>query len=237
MIALLTATWDEIRLLKREMQISEQGASGDLEYVLGNLDGQPIVAAETGVGIRRARVGTSFVIQKFKPSLVVVGGFGGALSSDLNVGDIVLGESVTSLKKNESQELYCDISLLDLDFKKGPILTESRFINKPDQKKDLFEASNALVVDMETWGVSEAARQTKTPVISIRAVSDNYNERLPDMAALYGSNGQFDFIKADNYFKAAPDLLSPYLKFRFTNSPMASDSLTKFLSALIPNLL
>ena len=73
MIALLTATWDEVRLLKREMQISDQGASGDLEYVLGNLDGQPIVAAETGVGIRRARVGTSFVIQKFKPSLIVVG--------------------------------------------------------------------------------------------------------------------------------------------------------------------
>ncbi|GJM16648.1 MAG: 5'-methylthioadenosine/S-adenosylhomocysteine nucleosidase [Thermodesulfobacteriota bacterium] len=237
MIALLTATWDEIRLLKREIQISEQGTSGDLEYLLGNLYGQSVIVAELGVGIRRARVGTSFVIQKFKPSLIIVGGFGGALSSDLNVGDIVLGESVTSLKKNESLELSCDISVSDLDFKKGPILSESRFINEPDQKKNLFEASNALVVDMETWGVSEAAQQSKTPVISIRAVSDEHNERLPDMAALYGNNGQFDFAKADNYFKAAPDLLSPYLKFRFTNSPMASDSLTKFLSALIPNLL
>jgi len=237
LIALLTATWDEIRLLKREIQNSEQGTNGDLEYLLGDLHSQSIVAAETGVGIRRARAGTSFVIQKFKPSLIVVGGFGGALSSDLNVGDIILGESVTSLKKNESQELYCDISVSGLDFKKGPILTESRFINEPDQKKELFKASNALVVDMETWGVSEAARQSETPVISIRAVSDKYNERLPDMAALYGNNGQLDFVKVDNYFKAAPDLLSPYLKFRFTNSPMASDLLTKFLSALIPNLL
>ena len=236
MIALLTATWDEIRLLKREIQNSEQGTNGDLEYLLGDLHSQSIVAAETGVGIRRARAGTSFVIQKFKPSLIVVGGFGGALSSDLDVGDIILGESVISLKKNEAKELYSDFSLTDEDCVKGRILTESRFINEPDQKKKLFEASNALVVDMETWGVLEAARQSKTPVASVRAVSDESKEQLPDMAALYGANGELDFIKADQYFKAHPNLMTPYLKFRFKNTPLASDSLSKFLSVLIASL-
>ena len=236
MITLLTATWDEIRLLKKNILVSNRGASGDLEYVLGDLYGQSILAAETGVGIRRARAGASFVIQKFKPSLIIFGGFGGALISDLNVGDIILGESVISLKKNETKELYSDFSLTNEDFLKGRILTESRFINEPDQKKKLFEASNALVVDMETWGALEAARQSKTPVASVRAVSDESKEQLPDMAALYGANGELDFIKADQYFKAHPNLMTPYLKFRFKNTPLASDSLSKFLSVLIASL-
>jgi len=236
LIALLTATWDEIALLKKNILVSDGGTSGDLDYVLGDLYGQSIVVAETGVGIRRARAGASFIIQQFKPSLIILGGFGGALNSDLNVGDIVLGLSVISLKKNEAQELYTDFSLIGEDFVKGRILTESRFINEPDQKKKLFEASNALVVDMETWGVLEAARQSKTPLASVRAVSDESKEQLPDMAALYGADGELDFMKTDQYFKAHPNLMTPYLKFRFKNTPLASDSLSKFLSVLIASL-
>lgn len=236
MIALLTATWDEIRHLKQDIIVSEQGSSGELTYVIGELYGQSIITAESGVGIRRARAGASFIIQKFKPSLIILAGFCGALSSDLNVGDIILGESVLSLKKNEAQDLYCDFSFSDVDFVRGQILTESRFINEPDQKKKLLEASNALVVDMETWGVAEAAEQSKTPVASVRAVSDDSNERLPDMAALYGSDGKFDFDKAEQYFKAHPDLMTPYLKFRFKNTSFASDSLSKFLHNLVSDL-
>lgn len=236
MIALLTATWDEIRLLKQDINVSEEGSSGELTYVIGELTGKQVIVAETGVGIRRARAGASFVIQKFKPSLIILAGFCGALSSDLNVGDIILGESVTSLKKNETRALYHNFLFSDIDCIKAQILTESRFINEPQEKKRLLEESNALVVDMETWGVLEAARQSKTPVASVRAVSDDSNERLPDMAALYASNGKFDFNKADQYFKAHPDLMTPYLKFRFKNTPCASDSLSKFLYSLVSDL-
>jgi len=234
-IALITATWDEIRLLKTDIQVSEDGTSGSFKYVLGDLYGKSAVVAETGVGIRKARTGASFIIQKFKPSLILIAGFGGALSSELNVGEIVLGEEVCSLMKNEVLKLRNDISLPNGKFEKGRILTESRFISEPDEKIRLFEKSKALVVDMETWGVAEAARQSKTPVISIRAVSDKVDESLPDMALIYNSLGEFDFEKADRYFKENPDLITPYLKFRYTNTPAASDSLCLFLKELIGN--
>lgn len=236
MIALLTATWDEITLLNKNIQVSEQGGNADLEFVLGDLFNLPIVAAQTGVGIRRARAGASLIIQKFKPALIILAGFGGALSSNIQVGDIILGESVTSLKKKETCKLYSDFPVSNTEFIKGQILTESRFINEPDQKKKLLEASNALVVDMETWGVIEAASQSKTPVASVRAVSDLSTDKLPDMGLLYGANGELDFIKADKYFKENPELMTPYLKFRFRNTPIASDSLSNFLSGLIAGL-
>ena len=85
MIALLSATWDEIILLKRDVQVADEGANGELEYKIGELYGQPVVIAVTGVGIRRARAGTSFIIQKFKPCIIICAGLGGALSPDLKV--------------------------------------------------------------------------------------------------------------------------------------------------------
>jgi len=235
-IALLTATWDEVTLLKKDIQVAEEGASGDLEYKIGELYGQSVVIAMMGVGIRRARTGASLIIQKFKPHIIICAGHGGALSPDLKVGEIVLGESVISLRKNETKELFSNLPFSEIECKKGALLTESRFINKPEEKRRLFEASNALAVDMETWGVVEAAGQSGIPVASVRSVSDESHERLPDMGEIYGSNGELDLEKTDLYFKSAPDLISPYLKFRFKSLPRASNSLSKFLSSLIPNL-
>lgn len=235
MIALITATWDEIRLLKTDIKISEDGTSGGFEYVLGDLYEKSVIIAETGVGIRKARTGANYIIQKFKPSLILIAGFGGALSSELKVGDIVLGEEVFSLMKKEVLKLRNDISLPNGKYKKGRILTESRFISEQDEKIRLFEESKSLVVDMETWGVAEAARQSRTPVMSIRAVSDKADESLPDMSLIYNSLGVFDFEKADRYFKENPDLITPYLKFKYTNTPAASDSLCLFLKELIGN--
>jgi len=235
-IALLSATWDEISHLKTNIQVAEEGVNGELNYKIGELYGQSVVIAVMGVGIRKARAGTSFIIQKFKPRIIICAGLGGALSPDLNVGDIVLGEAVVSLRKDEEKELFNDISLLGVEYKKGAFLTESRFINKPQEKKRLFEASSALVVDMETWGVVEAAVQSGIPVVSVRSVSDESHERLPDMGAIYGNNGEVDIEKASDYFLSDLSLIAPYFKFRFKNSPRASNSLCKFLSSLILNL-
>ena len=236
MIALLSATWDEIPQLKKEIITTSDPDSPGLDCLVGDLYGQSVILAVTGVGIKRARTTTSLIIQKYKPRLIIFAGFGGALSPDLKVGDIVVGESVTSLKKNEDHVLFHSFTITDADFTIGKILTESKFINRPEEKKRLCDSSGSVVVDMETWGIVEAAQQTKTPVASVRAVSDEADEHLPDMAAIFSQSGELDTTKAEVYFEANPKLLAPYLKFRFNNTPKASDSLCKFLFQLLSNL-
>ena len=236
MIALLSANWDEISQLKKNIKITTESDHSELDYIIGELYGQSILLAVTGVGIKRARTATSYIIQKFKPSIIIFGGFGGALSPDLKVGKIILGESVTSLKKNETLLLYNDFLLSEIDYKKGALLTESRFINESDQKKHLFDSTGALIVDMETWGVVEAARQSGIPVASLRAVSNAAEEHLPDMAAIYSESGELDVVKAEPYFKENPELLAPYLNFRLKNTPKASESLCNFLFHLLSAL-
>lgn len=236
MIALLSANWDEISQLKKDIVVTSESAGPELDYIIGELCSQSVLLAVTGVGIKRARTATSYIIQKFKPSIIIFGGFGGALSPDLKVGNIILGESVTSLKKNEDKVLFHNFSIPGDNVKRGKLLTESRFINEPEEKKRLFDSTGALIVDMETWGVLEAARQSGTPVASVRAVSDESSEHLPDMAAIYSESGELDVTKADTYFKENPELLAPYLNFRLKNTPKASDSLCKFLLQLVSYL-
>src|ERR1700758_1584131 len=142
-----------------------------MEFISGKLYGKYVLLGQTGVGIKRARKGTSFIIQKFKPDLIISAGFGGALDANLKVGDIIVGEWVLSLRKNETVKLISDLPCLGNGFKRGGILSENRFIHDSVEKKKLFETSGALLVDMETWGVVEASLQSGIRVLSIRSIS------------------------------------------------------------------
>ncbi|MFI5322661.1 MAG: hypothetical protein ACHQ6U_03815 [Thermodesulfobacteriota bacterium] len=49
-------------------------------------------------------------------------------------------------------------------------------------------------------GVAEAAIQSKTPVMSIRSISDESRERLPDLGTIYDTSGKLALGKAVLYF-------------------------------------
>ncbi|MEM7008373.1 MAG: hypothetical protein AAF462_04490 [Thermodesulfobacteriota bacterium] len=233
MIALLSSNWEEIAKLKEDINSKVDEKNPESNCLLGELYDQQIVLAITGVGIKRARTISSNIIQKYKPELMIFAGFAGALSLDLKLGDIIMGTSITSIIKNETKTLYTDFSLPTSRYTMGPLLTESRFIYNPQEKNRLFDSTGALAVDMETWGVVEAAMQSKIPVCCVRVISDEANEILPDMAAIYSSTGELDEKKAEQYFNSNPELLAPYLKFRFTNTYIASKSLCEFIPHIL----
>jgi adenosylhomocysteine nucleosidase len=236
LIAILSATWDEIGEIKKELFITQNGTRDELEFVRGTLRGKSVLLGRTGVGIRRARKGTSLVIQKFKPELIISAGFGGALSPDLKVGDVLLGEWVLSLKKNERRDLLSELPELENDFKKGGILTENRFIHNPGEKKKLFETSGALAVDMETWGIVEATLQSRVKVLSIRSISDESLELLPSMGPIFNSRGKIEKKKAVAYFMYHPAYILPFLRFRVLSREKSSRSLNQSLRSILSHI-
>ncbi len=236
MIAILSALWDEIEKLTKDLQPAEEVGAADVRYKLGRLYGKQALLGQTGVGIKRARSGVSYVIQKYKPEIIIFAGLGGALSPELRVGDIVVGENIISLVKGEKRELFTDFHHIGSECLKADILTENRFVNNPEAKRHLYERSGAMVVDMETWGAVEASLQSRTPVVSVRSVSDEAWESLPDMGAIYSGAGKFDPVKALPYFLSNPKHVSTYIRFRFRSHKRAVVSLNNFLSLLLPGL-
>jgi nucleoside phosphorylase len=233
LIAILSALPDEIGKLKRDFRSSGGEHTKNMQLSTGELYGKEVLLGHTGVGIGRARAATSQVIQKHKPAMIIYAGLGGALSPDLQIGDIVLGSSIVSLKKEEMRELFAVIPDIGHPHRRASLLTENRFINEPGLKRKLFADSGAFVVDMETWGVTEAADQSRTPVIAVRSVSDKSGESLPDMGKIYNAEGRLDFSKSVPYFSSSPNLIYPYLRFRLRSYPKAVRALNDFLAELL----
>lgn len=236
LIAILSAVPDELRKLKADFRSSGVEHAKNIRLSAGELYGKEVLLGHTGVGIGRARAGTSRVIQMHKPAMIIYAGLGGALSPDLQIGDIVLGSNVVSLKERERRELFTEITEIGHPHRQADLLTENRFIHEPGSKRRLFADSGAFVVDMETWGVTEAAAQSRTPLIAVRSVSDKEGESLPDIGEIYNSEGRLDFGKSVSYFSSSPNLIYPYLRFRLSSYPKAVRALNAFLDALLQAL-
>ena len=101
MIAILVSDWGELEASKNCLELYHRGTREDLEFMRGKLHGKEVILGRTGIGINRARKGTNYIIQKFKPELIISAGHGGALSPELRVGDIVVGDWVLSIKKEK----------------------------------------------------------------------------------------------------------------------------------------
>ncbi len=234
MIALITATWEEVWGLRDRISNPNHNDLGGAELLMGQLLNKEVAICKSGVGIKRARKAASLLIQKHKPSLIVSTGHCGALVEDMRVGDMFIGTKAISVIKENQYDLYHDIE--SISCAKGAILTENRFIDQKEDKQRLYKMTNALCVDMETWGVVEAAIQSTTHVACIRSVSDMASQSLPDMGALYGENGRVDSRKALIYFTKNPKYLWSFIKFHNFDRKRASDSLFLNLMKIIPNL-
>ena len=71
MIAILSALPDEIGELKTDFRMSGGEHTKEVRLHLGELYGKEVLLGNTGVGIGRARTGTSYVIQKHRPEIII----------------------------------------------------------------------------------------------------------------------------------------------------------------------
>jgi hypothetical protein len=108
---------------------------------------------------------------------IIMAGLAGAISPELNAGDIVIDELSE----------YAD---LNLPWKKGKIVSTPQIIATPANKSELYRATGALVVDMESEAARRLAVEWRVPYLGIRAVLDRADETLePAMLRLVDALG------------------------------------------------
>ena len=109
-------------------------------------------------------------------SAIILAGFAGALDPSLNVGDVVLDSR---------------IPLPGLPFRRGRVHTATALISTPAEKAELFAATGAVAVDMETDPVRLLAEQAGVAFIGLRAISDTAEESLnPAVLRFIDGNGR-----------------------------------------------
>jgi len=115
-------------------------------------------------------------------------GIAGGLSPEINEGVVVIANEVvlpdgTAIATADNWRER----LLGVLPKNGSIITgrvagSETLIGTPEGKAELYEATRAVAVDMESQRVAAVAAKAQVPLMVIRAISDSSSRGIPDIA-------------------------------------------------------
>lgn len=214
-----------VRLLKR--------TSRDGAFLRGTFAERDLWIVHTGVGEVAARRRVAEFLSSQRPELLVSCGFAGALSEQLQIGDILLAQNYSAPALLTTARRLLPSS----DTHVGALVTAAAIVDSVADRQELARASSALAVDMETQFIAEVCSLHAVPMLSIRAISDSPAAPLPVPADV-----MFDIQRQRTRYGAlalhvAKDPGAFWRLGHFGNQiRIVRESLTDALEALLKNL-
>jgi len=132
-------------------------------------DSPSLTFAVGGVGSRPAAAAALLVADQVKPDALLSVGFCGALTDDLDTGDLVLGGSSQHPATESLLTLLLEAAP---KARRGSVVTVARVFVNADEKRTLAKHSKALVVDMEADAVALAAEKRGLGFAAVKVVID-----------------------------------------------------------------
>lgn len=182
-----------------------------------------IVVVCGGIGPEAARRAANAVMTLYAPSLLLSAGFAGALDAGLRVGDILLPATVLNASDGSRIEIE--------DAKAQGTLVSFMAVAGVAQKAKLAQAYAAQAVDMEAAAVAAAARANGIAFRAVKAISDEFDFEMPEMARFIDGQGGF---KTANFalFAALRPWLWPRVAALAANSRKAAKALSGHLQSI-----
>lgn len=151
-----------------------------------------VLVVETGVGAAAMEKALTWLLSgpqidgvAYRPRLVMSAGFSGAVVSSLHVGDLILGDYVCDGAGVRRCATWPTVAT---SYPRGRLLTVSKIVGSPVEKRRLGERSGAIAVDMETAAVADLCDKAGVPFGCLRAISDDVDTYLSEnlLALLQG---------------------------------------------------
>ncbi|MCP8616948.1 5'-methylthioadenosine/S-adenosylhomocysteine nucleosidase [Salirhabdus salicampi] len=196
-IGIIGAMDEEIRLLKKEMDVKEEVEIAGCQLYKGTLSGKEIVLLKSGIGKVNAAMSTTILHEQCKPSVVVNTGSAGGFAKDLEVGDLVISDRVVyhdvdvtafdyeygqvpamppyyeADKKLISLAIEATEHVKGMNAKKGLIATGDSFMSDPGRVEFVRHKFPTMeAAEMEAAAIAQVCYHYRTPFVIIRALSD-----------------------------------------------------------------
>lgn len=201
-IAVLGAMECEVEEVKNYLTDLKEQIYADLKIFTGNIDNKFIILAQTGIGKVNAALNCQYIIDMFKPDVIINIGVAGGIGNGLKIGDIVIGNALiqhdfdvsvlgyakgyifTGVDKDKPTKFYGDkfiaekfkSSLLNIvkenKIYEGIIATGDQFVSDKKLKEEINKTFNALAVEMEGGAIAQVATRNKIPFLVTRVISD-----------------------------------------------------------------
>ncbi len=166
-----------------------------VRYHKGALGGKELVVCCAGMGKANAASTTQVLITKYGAERIIFSGIAGNMSSEIGIGDVVIGSTVVYHDAEVDmicqsapflKEYHGDPEMVraameaceaaDTVYLVGKIATGDRFIGDAETKNAIAAAVEPDCVEMEGAAVSQIAARNGVPCVILRAMSDEADE-------------------------------------------------------------
>ncbi len=170
----------------------------------GSLDGRPVVAIVTGMGMDYARTGVEHLLDNVAVAHVVVVGITGALENETPIGTMILPELVVNSQTGSEHRP----APLGGGTPAGKMWTAVGLTTDPQRLVEL-RSQGVVSLDMETAAIAQCCETRGVPWSVFRAISDRASDGTVDEEVFRLSNmdgtPNYDAITA--YFEKHPERL------------------------------
>lgn len=195
--AIIAALDFEVELLKNSLEDMEEVDVIGTPAYSGRIGNHNVVVMQCGMGKVSAGAGTQALIDRFHPDYVINTGCAGGIGKDLEIGDIVVSDSVIEWDldlRNLGYPLGYVDSLGQVEMKadkkladkivasipdnetvvRGLVVSGDQFVSTEDQMNQILTYfPNALCTEMEGAAVGHVCTQNNVPFCVIRSISDS----------------------------------------------------------------
>lgn len=200
-LGLIVAMEEELNHIRNIVMDEKENKISDLNFIEGKIEKRDIVLVKCGVGkVNAARV-TQIMIDKFQIEEIINIGSAGALNSDLNIGDVIIGkeliqhdfditafghkkgyitgigDTIASDNKIIEKMKNCMTNVTNNEYKIkiGIIASGDIFCTEPYMKEKIYSKFNADCVEMEGAAIAQVCYLDNIPLCVVRSISDTPN--------------------------------------------------------------
>lgn len=198
-LGIIGAMDEEISLIKDSLEIVDEVNYASTIFYICKYENFNVVLVKCGIGKVNAAICTQILIDKFNIDYIINTGVAGAVSRELDIGDVVistdlvehdfdtssLGDELGQIPRMDVFSFKADEGLIHLaeaagkkvmkgknQIKAGRIVSGDQFISGEDTIKWLEKTFNPLAVEMEGAAIAHTCHVNKVPFVVIRSISD-----------------------------------------------------------------
>jgi adenosylhomocysteine nucleosidase len=192
--------------LRDKSRIDHKG----IRTMRGTINHRAVEVLHTGVGEKTCRQRVEKFLQQQHYDCLISAGFAGALSNDLQIGDLLLAANFSTFNLSARRSLLSSLPVHVAD-----LLTVPALIDSSEARSKLARTSGAAAADMETEFIARACAKHGMPLLSLRVISDTPREIFPAPANVVFDieRQQTRMLKLANYFLTHPSRVPRLVRF------------------------
>lgn len=200
MIGIIGAMDIEVDGLKAALENPSEKRLGTINFCIGLINGCEVVIAKAGIGKVNAAICTEAMILGFSPDAIINTGVAGSLTPNLNIGDIVIANSVcqhdfdtsplgdpkglipevnlVKIPADEKIVAYLEkaVGTQNISYEVGTVASGDVFVADSEVKAGIVNGFGAYAAEMEGGSIGHVAYLNGVPFGVLRALSDSANE-------------------------------------------------------------